>query len=570
MDARERLSKVREVERGVAAGLSLPLACHRAGVAPRWFEKWRGRLAEGGLAALADAPRTGRPRMVEVSAADAVKLRARYLRTNRAAGCGSKTQAARSLAREGALSPEVCEAILRPRSSKHLLPTAVREALAVPTAMVERYRDGRAGQNDGIYAPGWLRMREDGSRRLLPGERQVWDDASVNVGVVVPWPRGGDKCSERFGVRVARFQLLLGLDCATDHVAGYAFVCRPSDAYGAGDVVRALHGVWSRNGYAPAEVVLEGGAWQAERTLRFLECAGVRRISAKGRPNQKLVEGFFNRLWTTMSWKLPPSGQVGRFRGEMKRETALFLAAQAGRLDPRTVFPSYEVFHAALAESIDYLEDEWIESRQFGRWRPLEAYRAANAAGNGVEMPADLWRHALPEEAEATVRRGGMVHARATSPHGTVCDYDFAWESGFEAEGRRVRVRFDPWNIGAGGVVEDAATGRVLAEGVPCLSPVPCLGAARGFWDARAAFRQVRSASRSTVLESVRALDERTGRGGAGTAGVLHVARGLSPVSKAPHLEEDADAEAAMLRAFGPDSGATDWAALEAEAGVIA
>ena len=440
----------------------------------------------------------------------------------------------------------------------------------MPTALVERYRDARAGQNDGIYAPGWLRMREDGSRRLLPGERQVWDDASVNVGVVVPWPRGGDKCSDRFGVRVARFQLLLGLDCATDHVAGYAFVCRPSDAYGAGDVVRALHGVWQRAGFAPAEIVLEGGAWQAERTLQFLAKAGVRRVSAKGRPNQKLVEGFFNRLWTTMSWKLPPGGQVGRFRGEMRRETQLLMAAQAGRLDPRTVFPSYETFHKALAESIDYLEDEWIESRQYGKWRPLEAYRAVNAAENGRTLPADLWVHALPEVAECTVRRGGMVHARATSPHGTVCDYDFAWEAGFEAEGRRVRVRFDPWNIAAGGVVEDAATGKILAQDVPCLSPVPCLGAARGFWDARAAFRQVRSASRSTILESVRALDERPSGRTVPAGAILHTVRGLSPLTKAPHLEEDEDAAAAMLRAFGPDAGATDWAALEEEAGVIA
>ena len=401
MDAATRLGKVRAVEAAVAAGKPLALACRAAGVSPRWFEAWRGRLAATGLEGLKDRARSGRPRSVEVSPADALKLRARYLKTNRAEGCGSRTQAARSLAREGALAPEVCAAILKERASKHLLPAAVREALEVPTALVARYRDARAGQNDGIYAPGWLRMREDGSRRLLPGERQVWDDASVNVGVVVPWPRGGDRCSDRFGVRVARFQLLLGLDCATDHVAGYAFVCRASDAYGAGDVVRAMHGVWSRNGYAPSEVVLEGGAWQAERTLRFLEQAGVRRVSAKGRPNQKLVEGFFNRLWTTMSWKLPAGGQVGRFRGEMRKETALLAAAQAGRLDPRTVFPSYDTFHKALAESIDYLEDETVESRTYGSWRPREAYFAAGSpAANGVRMPADIWVHALPEVAE--------------------------------------------------------------------------------------------------------------------------------------------------------------------------
>ena len=62
----------------------------------------------------------------------------------------------------------------------YTVPTAVRRAMRgeVSDAAIRRYRDLKAGRNDGIYAPGTLRMREDLSRRLLPGERQVWDDAS--------------------------------------------------------------------------------------------------------------------------------------------------------------------------------------------------------------------------------------------------------------------------------------------------------------------------------------------------------------------------------------------------------
>ena len=70
---------------------------------------------------------------------------------------------------------------------------------------------------------------------------------------------------------------------------GYAFVVHGNDAYGAADVVRALHSVWQGHGRMPKQVVMEGGSWQAHRTLRFLEAAGVRLISAKGRPNQKLI-----------------------------------------------------------------------------------------------------------------------------------------------------------------------------------------------------------------------------------------------------------------------------------------
>lgn len=584
MQPRARLELIRKVENLISDGGGAPLplvdACRLAGVSVRWFRKWQGVLFSDGLGALKDAPRPGRPRTVEVSEADALKLRERYLKSNRGVNVGSMTLSARSLAKEGALAPEVCEAILAPRSSKHTLPRAVTEAMRTPKAVVARYRDSRDGQNNGIYAPGWLRMSEDGKRRLRAGERQVWDDASVNVGICVPWPRGGDKCSDRFGVRVARYQLLLGLDCATDHVVGYSFVCRPSDAYGAGDVVRALHGVWQREGFAPSQIVLEGGSWQAQRTLSFLEEAGVKVISAKGRPNQKLVENYFNRLWSVMSIKLPARGQVGRFRGEMHEDQLLWQRVRAGALDPRGVFPTYEEVLEALDASIAYLEEEVVESRLYGIWRPAEAWRSALgsdgrecwAGKNGVKMPQDLWRHALPEVAACTVRRGGTVKVRAVSPFGMPWDYLFAWEEGYRYDGQRVVVRFDPWNIGAGAVVETAEGGRVLTEEARCMSPAPDLTAARGFTDPRAEERRLKAESRATVLETVRSFDERAQK-----PAQRHTARGTSPTvdvlaywsGKAAHVEEDDEAATAVRRANGSAERATDWAALEAEAGIF-
>ena len=126
---------------------------------------------------------------------------------------GSMTLSARWAAKDEAspLTQTTRDAILKPRASKHILPVDVKRCLRASAAEVSRYRDPKSGQNDGIYTPGWLRMSTDGTRRLVPGERQVWDDGSVNVGVVVPWTRGGDKCSERWGVRVARFQLLAAI-----------------------------------------------------------------------------------------------------------------------------------------------------------------------------------------------------------------------------------------------------------------------------------------------------------------------------------------------------------------------
>ena len=351
-------------------------------------------------------------------------------------------------------------------------------------AEVRRYRDPRAGLADGIHAPGLLRMAEnpDGTlRRLLPGERQVWDDATVNVGVCIDWPAGGDRCADRYGVRVARYQLLLGIDCATDFCVGYNYVCRGSDAYRAEDVVRSWHRCWSAAGM-PDECVVEGGAWQGRRALEYLGAAGVVPVSAKGRPWQKLVEGWFNRLWTKMSLNLP-GGQVGRFRGEMRGETADWTACREGRRDPRGLFPDLGEFLAALDLSIAQLNAEPVESAEYGTWVPAEAWAASPRARRGV--PAGMWRLTLPVR-EVRVIRNASVQVSAEDAWGGRSRFTFADRGLTLFEGARAAVSFDPADPAETAVVElaerfaDFPAGTLLA------------GAAAGFvafwiWESRTA-----------------------------------------------------------------------------------
>ena len=287
MTALKRAELLNRVRTAAAGCGSLAAACARAGISESTFARWAKRFADGGLDGLEDLPRTGRPPAVMPSEEEADYLRRAYLRSNLRDGSGSMTFAARWAAKDpdSPLTEATRQAILKERASKHMLPVEIRRAMRASSAEVRRYRDPKTGLNDGIYTPGWLRMSADGSRRLLPRERQVWDDASVNVGVVVPWTRGGDRCAERFGVRVARFQLLAGIDCATDYCPGYSYVMRPSDGYTAADVSHALWHVWALSGYAPDQCVMEGGSWQAGRTCDFLAASGVQLISAKGRPN---------------------------------------------------------------------------------------------------------------------------------------------------------------------------------------------------------------------------------------------------------------------------------------------
>lgn len=123
---------------------------------------------------------------------------------------------------------------------------------------------GRSGAGGPPPAAG--RRRRAAGRLLLPGERQVWDDASVNVAVAVPWAGRGDRAGDRWGWRAARYQLLAGIDCATDFLCGFGYVMRTSDGYRACDVANVMHRVWRQQGYMPRKVVLEGGSWQAATT----------------------------------------------------------------------------------------------------------------------------------------------------------------------------------------------------------------------------------------------------------------------------------------------------------------
>lgn len=522
--ATTRAAGIHAVRACLASGAGLSAACSAAGVTQAWYRRWSARFDLSGIDGLYDLPRTGRPPSVDLSAADREALRRAYLRSNLQRGSGSMTLAARYCAKTGLLSEAAAAAILKPRASKHALPADVRRACRASAAEVARYRDAKAGLNDGIFTPGWLRMSSDGSRRLCPNERWVGDDASVNVGVCVPWTRGGDRCSDRFGVRVARFQLLALIDCATDMCVGYSYVMRSNDAYTAADVTAMMWRVATLRGGMPGEMVCEGGSWQAARTASFLSACGTGLVSAKGRPNQKLIEGWFNRLWSVMSLTLPPSGQIGRFRGEMAREKDLWMRCRRGAEDPRAHFPPLPEFFRALDSAIAYVNAEAVESREYGAWVPAEAYAAREGAFPAaalIPLPLGIRRFALPVREERTVRRGGMVFVRTDSPLGWPHEYAFAMRDGAAFDGAKATVSFDPAEAGAGAVVELAAAwrdmpaGRVLDEAAACVSQAPELTRTQsGFWrvgalDPRREAAAVKRQSRALVGTRVAAFDAR-------------------------------------------------------------
>jgi hypothetical protein len=444
----------------------------------RLMQAWKIAKESGNHRLLLRGKSTGRTPVCNPTAEDLRVLRDYYVRSNRASGKGSMTMAARMAAKDGKLSSDLTVAILTPRSSKHSLPKSLRDAMFVAPDVIKHHRSPTEERLGGIYCPGQLRMARDEAadtpRRLTPGERQSWDDATINFCVVVPWPWGGCKTSDRFGVRIGRFQLLAGIDDASDYCPGFSYVCRPMGSYRAEDSTAAMFRVWEKS-YVPRSVMLEGGVWQAHRSLNFYNQLGVQIHSAKGRPHMKLIESYWNRLWTVMS--LMTHGQVGRFRGEMERETDQLMKCQAGA-DPREFFPSLEETLCIIQKSINYLNAEEAGSKKYGKWIPQEMHNAWMAQHAPMHIEPGLAWTIAPEIHTRKVL-SGMVKIKTESPLGFPFPYHFATNDLNEYDGKKVTVYFDPHahpltaTIALADEHAGVKPGTIISNAAACLDDAP-------------------------------------------------------------------------------------------------
>ena len=426
----------------------------------------------------------GRPPSLSVSDSEAVALRRAYIKSNRARDLGTMSGAAMYTACDprSVLSDATRQAIKAAHRANRALPVEIRRALRASQAAVVHYRDPGELSLRGIHAVGCMRMvREpDGTlRRLRPGERWSVDDASVNFGVCVPWPWGGDPCSRKYGVRVGRFQLLAAIDDATHYCPGWGYTIRLRDSYRSQDVVWTLAGIM-RHAYIPECVVLEGGAWQAERTMAFIAAAGLRWEDAKGRPHSKLIENWLNDLWNPLA--MESNGQIGRYRGEMQRETDLWGKARAGTIDPRRVFPMLGDALNAVQRAVEYKNAEkTVHSKIYGSWNPAEDHAEGLKACQRPAMGSEFDFLAARVRRELTVLRFGQVAAAAMSPLGDAHRYVFAGDALVAWHRARVWVHFDPFvspvraHVTLAKAFRDTPAGTLIAGDLPCLTDAPQL-----------------------------------------------------------------------------------------------
>jgi len=438
---RSQQEKLADIERVLLMlraepSLSEATACRAAGIPQANFSRWRKTLVEKGREALEPQTfRSGRKRLFEFTPESKAKFQSTYLQTNANSESGSMTMAAHIIAG----SDDALEEALSRRRSKHSLPTAVIEAAQEVRALTALHRQGDRGLRTATFQPGKMRLAPGNGRRLYAGEQQSWDDGTVNFGVAVPWPWGGCPASDKYGYKLGRFQLLLCHDDATSYIPSWTYVVRPAQSYRgaetAGAILRA-----ARDTGIPDRIVLEGGVWQGKRVMETLSTLGINWVDAKGNPQRKLVENFFNRLWSRLA--LEP-GQVGRYRGEMKREGDIYTACQAGRKNPYEHFCTLEEALAAMEKAIAFLNTYPVESREYGSWIPQVRWMQDLAEQPRPSLQGD-WLYLASPVAEERIVSRGMVRVTADGPFGISTKWHFAHPNLWQFDKQSVRVHFDP------------------------------------------------------------------------------------------------------------------------------
>jgi hypothetical protein len=403
---------------------------------------------------------TGRPPVAALTADDLKTIQSYYLPTNRNKREGSILLAwVRFCESRAEFSHLVADHM--PATT---IPTAVVDACRAAKPLIGPHRGGPARlRHESAYVPGTMRKNHEGTGRLIAGERASVDDATRNTACYIPWPWGGCPCSDKFGVRLGRWQTLLVHDDATSFIPYVSSVFRWAQSYRGTDAAGVIY-------HAETDVcqwehwAVEGGVWQSKRTLAVL---GGRFVSAKGRPNQKLVENYIGRLWTIMAGQ---PGDVGRHQAEMKAASELYVACRAGRQDPRKHFLPLTTAQLALYESIAYLNEKRLASRTYGEWVPKSRWeadlekrpRAARATTDDFLI--------LPCAETRKVRRG-TVKITEDGPHGVPMIWTFAADWLWQHEGADVTCYFDPlaaWPVPA--TITLAGSRKALGT-AECISP---------------------------------------------------------------------------------------------------
>lgn len=443
--ARE-LRRAGQTQRDIAAALDLsPAKVNR-------LLKRVEHLADDEIAAADLALETyripGRPRTLALTPAETAAIKANKLLNNRTAASGSLPEAVRQTIKEGGLRPEVVAALqAREAAGRAIVPLATARDLYISPGTTRAFRNPREAWLDFCEQPGSLHLLRDAVtgelRPIEPGECCTADDGTKNFVCTVPLQRPGDKCYEKYGVVVGRWQFLLEVDHRSYFIKGFSHTARPKGSYRAEDL-QALFDISFRQHGRPRLVFLEKGISKSNllhETFDRLDVA-YQHVSS---PHQKVVEFVFNTLWSKLSF-LP--GQVGRTRGEEAAVDALVESCRCGATDPRQHFLPLATVLKALQEVIHDWNLHRVNSPQYGSWVPADWFHAAAPQHLRRLDPDTAWIFA-PVIADNggsgyLVRKQNVTLSVPVMP-GYSWQFDYAAPWFCEFYGARVKFHFNPF-----------------------------------------------------------------------------------------------------------------------------
>jgi len=393
--------------------------------------------------------RRGRPPMIELNDEELALARKIYVIK------GSATIALRELATTSICRQEVADVILKRRSSKHTITPALRaQVAAVPQAVRDWHKSPTKVKREAFINPRTLTYiaRDGQEKSILPGQFGERDDMSNNFIFWIDWPWGGDPCSDKYGVRIARGQNLLHIDVGSLRFLSMLMLVRLRDSYRADDIWQ-----WVGQGYRDLGMPeigerWERGIWQANRlhgvpveaghTSQEQRLGGIgalgRKIITSQSPTTKIIENRF-RYFQRVCSDIP--GQIGASRGEMEKVNKLWTACREGRRDPRKYFLSYEDSVAALETKLQWMNAEPVEGAIYNGI-PNEIWLREGGDQRLTRLRDDQLYLFQRDRTVVTVTKGHVL-VRVTAPDKRRQAWYFHNEDLWRHENKRVAIYYD-------------------------------------------------------------------------------------------------------------------------------
>lgn len=387
--------------------------------------------------------RSGAKAKLRLTDDEAKAMRAELLNTNQTSETGSLVEAAKRLIARGGLRPELTEFITqRITSGEAPLTVALMDQVRVSKLTTRANRSPRNAWLEAVQSPGSLQMKwdeESGAGRLKRvAEELTIDDGTINFGCCVNIERPGDKCYDKFGVCVGRFQFILPGDTRSYFVPGFGYTARPRGSYRAEDLLATWQTVFIEHGIPPT-IIMEQGISKAALIARAMQLLKVK-LSHASSPHQKVVEAIFNNLWTRLSG-MP--GQVGRFMGEEQEMNTLLTSCRNGHTDPRKHFPMLADVLKALHAAIADWNSHTVVSRQYGEWVPKDWFEREKSKMLRPLAAADAWMFAPVISPALLIRRMDIKTTFNVMP-GYSMQFNFSAPWFVDYYGARVVLHYNP------------------------------------------------------------------------------------------------------------------------------